>query len=420
MGSLRIKTFWLSYLVSSTAFGIYLVAFNWLTVKTYGAFGISMITIGFAIPQALLVLIGGIASDSINKQTVYRACQILYIVSCFTLFAVCANGVPSLWFLTLISFITGAIAAFSGPNKTSLISDLVDEADVTSTQQLFNFATGLGMVAGSVLASHLLSMEHFYINNDYGALPFLAYIIGMLPLLFCIPNPAPTKTNAIKGNFSSIYLKIDGAILNIKQALTYIVAHGNIRVLMRILFLILVLGTPFSYLLSIFAHDHPSMGHSSKFFSHLFAALGAGNVIGSSLGIYITKSRNKNASLFVYLACGLCASAFAAILDSTPWEIVLFIVLAGLFGTLCTNLLKDLIQSISENDMRGRVAAFTQLLTSFSSISAGLAGFLIHHLSSNAQDSYSAYESVQLTMLGTLAVVIVLALPRILKAQIRF
>lgn len=420
MGSVRLKTFWLSYLLGSIAFGIYMVAFNWLTVKTYGAFGISMITIGFAIPQTLLVLIGGIASDSINKQTVYRACQFLYIACCLPLLIVCANGVPSLWFLTLMSLIAGAIAAFSGPNKTALISDLVDEAEVTPTQQMFNFATGLGMVLGSVLASHLLSVQHFYIDNTYGALPFLAYIIGMIPLLFCIPSPPTSTVNFIKSNYSSIHSKIDGAILNIKQALTYIVTHGNIRVMMRILFLVLVLGTPFSYLLSIFAHDHPSMGHSSKFFSHLFAALGAGNVIGSLLGIYITKTSNKNASLFVYLTCGLCASAFAAMLDSTPWEIAIFIIFAGLFGTLCTNLLKDLIQSISEGDMRGRVAAFTQLLTGFSSISAGLAGFLIHHLSSNTKDSYFAYESVQMTMLGVLAVVIVLALPRILRAQIRF
>lgn len=379
-----------------------------------------MITISFAIPQTLLVLIGGIASDSINKQTVYRICQILYIFSCFVLLLVCANGVPSLWFLTLISLITGAITAFSGPNKTSLISDLVNETEVTPTQQIFNFATGLGMVAGSVLASHLLSVEHFYIDNTYGALPFLAYIIGMIPLLFCIPNPAPKITSTIKSNFSSIHLNINAAILNIKQALTYIVSHGNIRVMMRILCLVLVLGTPFSYLLSIFAHDHPIMGHSSKFFSHLFAALGAGNVIGSLLGIYITKTSNKNASLFVYLTCGFCASAFAAMLDSTPWEIGVFIVFAGLFSTLCTNLLKDLIQSISEDGMRGRIAAFTQLLTGFSSISAGLAGFLIHHLSSNSQNSYFAYESVQMTMLGALAIMIVLALPRILRIQIQF
>jgi ENTS family enterobactin (siderophore) exporter len=418
LGSLRLKAFWAAYLISSAAFGIYMVAFNWLTVKTYGAFGISMITISFAIPQTLLVLIGGITSDSINKQTLYRICQILYIACCVPLFLVCIDGAPSLWFLTAISLVTGAIAAFSGPNKTSLISDLVDESQVTSTQQMFNFATGLGMVIGSVLASHLISAEYVHIDNTHGALPFLAYIFGMIPLLFFIPGSAQTKI--IKSHLSSSSLKINEAILNIKQALTYIVSHGNIRVLMRILFLILVLGTPFSYLLSIFAHDHPSMGHSSKFFSHLFAALGAGNVIGSLLGIYIAKTNNKNASLFVYLTCGLCASAFAAMLDNTSWQIIVFIAFAGIFGTLCTNILKDLIQSISEGNMRGRVAAFTQLLTGFSSISAGFAGFLIHHLSNNLKDNYLGYEIVQMTMLGALAIVIVLALPGILRAQIRF
>lgn len=415
---MRLKAFWLTYFIASTAFGIYMVAFNWLTVKSYGAFGVSMITIGFAIPQTLLVLFGGIASDLINKQTLYRICQTLDIACCLILLAACLNGVPPLWFLTLISLITGVIAAFSGPNKTSLISDLVCEDEVTPTQQIFNFAGGLGMVIGSILASHLLSVEHFPINNTYGALPFLAYIIGMIPLLFCIPNTNQAQTTI--STPSSPTLRMKAAILNIKQTLTYIESQESIGTLMRILFLVLVLGAPFSYLLSIFAHDHPTMGHSSKFFSHLFAALGAGNVIGSLLGIYIAKTNNKNASLFVYLIVALCASAFAAMIDTAPWEVILFIVLTGIFGTLCTNLMKDLIQSLSENSLRGRVAAFTQLLTGFSSISAGLAGFLIHHLSDKPQDSYFAFEIVQMVMLGLLAVVVLLFLPKILKARIQF
>jgi len=415
---LKLKVFWLTYLFASIAFGIYMVAFSWLTVKHYGALGISLITLGFAIPQSLFVLIGGIASDKINKHILFRICQGSYIFLSLILLATCIKEAPPLWFLVAMSFATGVVAAFSGPSKTSLISALVDRSMITSTQQWFNLASGLGIVLGSTISSHLLSTHYLFNNNDDGALSFLAYAIAMTPLLFCIPKPQeaiPLASTSLEKKFH-----LQTVVLNIKEALTYLNSERSIRMLMSILLMIFLLGTPFSYLLSIFAHDHPRMGNSSQFFSHLYAALGAGNVLGSLLGIYLAKAVNKNATLFIYLILGLSCSAIISMEINTPVGIIFFIILTGICGTLSTNLLKDLIQSLCENMMRGRIAAFTQLLVGLSSMSAGLAGFLIHYLSTNPHDSYGAYEDVQSFMLGLLALLGLSYLPKVLKAKIEF
>ena len=412
----KLRLFWFADLLASIALGVYLVAFNWLTVKNYGAFGVSIVTIGYAIPQTVLVLFGGVTSDFINKQTLYRICQILYVVEGLALYIACRYELPPLWFLTLISFLGGLTVAFSSPNKTSLISDLVPASRVTSTQEFFYFASGLGWVCGSLLASQLLSMNELFISNPHGSLAFRVYIVGMIPSIFLVPKTLSTRAKSLSS--TTLVLRIENAITDIGKALNYLRETVDLMVLTRTLAIILVLGMPFTYLLSIYAHSHPTLHPSSKFFSHVYAALGVGNLLGAILGIVIAKSLLKQATLFVYFIFGLCISAIAALLLYQYWEILLTVLLAGLFTSLSTNLLKGLIQSQATDEMRGRIAGFTQLLAGFSSMSAGLAGFVIHHLSDHETKVYFAYESVQLVLLGLLAVLTLLSLPSIIKLRI--
>jgi len=415
--SFKLKLFWFANLIASISLGVYLVAFNWLVVKSYGAYGISVTTIAYAIPQTTLVLFGGLTSDSINKESLYKICQILYVAVGIVLLLACINDLPPLWFLGLVSFASGLTVAFSSPNKTSLISSLVPETQITSIQQLFFFATGLGWVLGSVLASHLLSWDELYFKNSHGVLAFLFYILGLIPSIFCVPKILNSQQVSIAGN--SLGVKFKTALSDISAALLYIRTTFDIRVLIWMLAIVLILGMPFSYLLSIYAHAHPNMHQSSKLFAHLFAALGVGNILGALLGIHITKSHMKQATLFVYIIFGLCFSAIAALLMTQYWQIVCMILLAGLFSSLCTDLLKGLIQSQTNVTMRGRIAGFTQLLAGISTMSAGLAGFVVHHLSNHETNTYSAYVSVQLVLLGLLAILTLLSLPSILKTHIR-
>ena len=411
-----LKFFWLANLISSIALGVYMVAFNWLTVKNYGALGVSMVTLGYALPQTALVLFGGLTSDFINKQTMYRICQLLYIASGLILLKVCIDGLPPLWFLALISFISGVIVAFSGPNKTAMISALVPESQVTPTQELFYFATGLGWVLGSILASHLISADDLYISNTHGALAFLFYVFGMAPSIFLAPKTLGTRASVDLG--ASLKIQINRILSDIKDEFIYLRRSENIRTLVRTLAIVLVFGTPFTTLLSIFAHDNPSANHSTKFFAHIFAALGAGSLAGALIGILFARANIKQGMLFIYFIFGLCLAGLSALIISERPFILLMIFLAGLFISLCTNLLKGLIQAESADGMRGRVAGFTQLLAGVSSLSASAAGYLIHHLSNGQSNPYSAFEYVQASMFALLALLTLANLPSVRRVRI--
>jgi DHA3 family macrolide efflux protein-like MFS transporter len=418
LASFKLKLFWSAELTSSIALGVYMVAFNLLTVKTYGPFGISITTIGYAIPQTLLVLFGGFTSDNINKQTLYRICQILFILIGLTMFFACLKGLPPLWLLFLASTLSGMIAAFCSPAKTSLISDLVSESQVTSTQEFFYLATGLGWVLGSLLFSFLHIVEIPYIQNSTEVAAFLFYIFAMLPSIFLVPKGSnPLLVSKFK---KPLLDEFRASLMGIKNSFLYLQSSSSLKILMWLLAIILILGMPFTILISIFAHDHPTLKPPEQFFSHIYTALSIGQVVGGFLGILIARPSLMRGTLFIYFIFGLCCSAVIALNTDQYWLILITVLLSSLFTTLCCNLLKGLIQSLSAENMRGRIAGLTQLMAGFSSASAGIAGFLVHYLSMDGAKDYSAYETVMQSMLMLLVVLALLTLPTMMKSRVRF
>ncbi len=418
LASFKLKLFWSAELISSIALGVYMVAFNLLTVKTYGHLGISMITIGYAIPQTLLVLFGGFTSDTLNKQTLYRICQILFILVGLMLFFACLEGSPPLWLLFLASTLSGMIVAFCAPTKISLISSLVSESRVTSTQEFFYLATGLGWVLGSLLFSFLHIVEIPYIHNSTETTAFLFYVFAMLPSIFLVPKGSnPLQVSKFK---KPLLDEFKASLMGIKDSFLYLQSSSSIKILMWLLAIILILGMPFTILISIFAHYHPTLKPPEQFFSHIYAALSIGQVVGGLLGILIARPSLMRSTLFIYFIFGLCCSAVIALITDQYWLILITVFLSSLFTSVGCNLLKGLIQSLSTENMRGRIAGLTQLMAGFSSASAGIAGLIVHHLSKNGASDYSAYESVMLGMLILLGILALLTLPTIIKSRITF
>ena len=395
-----------------------MVAFSWLTVKNYGALGVSMVTFGYAGPQIVLVLFGGLASDKVNKQTLFRVCQLLFFIGGIVLTLASINAAPPLWLLVSLSVANGSIVAFSSPAQTSLLSTVAQPSDITKIQQIFYLASGLGWIFGPIIAGHILPIQNFIISNSHGALAFLIYTIFLLPVIFFAPKiPAALINQSQAVSTKSRVLLV---FLDIRKSLLYLRTTTNIRTLMRTLAMLLVFGGSFVALLSIYAHDHPSNHHSSQIFSRLYAAIGVGHLLGSLLGIYFAEYSKQKVSFIVYLIFGLCLAAVIALVASKYWEIALSIILIGLFSNVCTNLLKGLIQSQSESDMRGRIAGFTQLLTGLSSLFAGGAGYVIHHLSNGgSMNPYTAFEYVQIAMFGLLSLLTLANLPSIRRVSFR-
>ena len=413
LNNVKFKQFWLAVAISNIALSIYVIAFSWLTVKHYGALGIAMTAFGYAIPNIMLVRFGGLVSDRFNKRMLYIIYLTLYILSGLILSVACVIETPSLWFLVGISVITGVISAFSAPTHKSIISGLVDASQIAATQQLFDLAVSLGFVIGPMLSSSILSLQDIYISNTNGAYAFLIYTCGMIPLILSIPkiSLAPNLQDQIQAQTPTL----KNGIKNIIDGFLYLYSDTRLKILMWLLSIVLIFGMPFTSLLSVFAHDHKTMLHTATFFSEISMCLGIGNLLGSLAGIGFTKIFKKTGVLFLLLIFGLCLSVVVAIEQANLLGIMLSIIFFGFFGTLIVNLLTDLIQSLTIETMRGRIAAFYQSAQGLQVMSAGLAGLIIHLLSQSNYPSYRAYELVELTMIALLVILALLSTRTIMK-----
>jgi len=399
--NIKIKLFWASYLCNATAFGMNIVAFYWLVVKNYGVLGFALTSTGYGIAQLTFIILGGVATDRFNKQRLLQLCQALFIFAAIPFTIICAIKTPTLWFLVLISILSGLIAAFYSPSKYTFVARLGKVHEVNQMEQIFSFAGSLGIVLGSLLASVILPIDSFIISNNQGALAFAIYICGMIPMLFLIPkeinslNPVD-QIQKTKFTPTNIYLQF-------KNAFDYIRSIKKIRFLIIILLCVLILGTSFAQNITIFAHTKPIFLHSSKLFSHVFAALGTGTFLGALLGVFIAESNKKNPSIFVYLIFGLCISAIIALLTSNFWVAIISVIFVGLFSTLCINLLMGVIESLSHRDMGGRVSSFMGLLIGLCNVTAGMLGLVIHWLSKLMNGEYEALMSIEIVLFSMLA-----------------
>ena len=208
---------------------------------------------------------------------------------------------------------------------------------------------------------------------------------------------------------------LKNGIKNIIDGFLYLYSDTRLKILMWLLSIVLIFGMPFTSLLSVFAHDHKTMLHTATFFSEISMCLGIGNLLGSLAGIGFTKIFKKTGVLFLLLIFGLCLSVVVAIEQANLLGIMLSIIFFGFFGTLIVNLLTDLIQSLTIETMRGRIAAFYQSAQGLQVMSAGLAGLIIHLLSQSNYPSYRAYELVELTMIALLVILALLSTRTIMK-----
>jgi MFS family permease len=413
--NIKLKLFWMSCLCDGTAVGMFNVAFYWLAVKNYGVFGFALTSLGYAIANLTFILLGGIATDRFNKQRLLQLSQVLFITVAIPLTIICAIKTPTLWFLVLISILNGFIAAFNSPSRYTIYAGLGKVLEVNQMEQIFGFAGSLGAVIGSLLASVILPIDSFIISNHEGSLAFALYIFGMIPMIFLIPKEIISlkpfdQIQKARSTPMNIYLQF-------KNAFNYINSIKKIQFLIIILFCVLILGQSFTQNIAIFAHTKPVFLDSSKLFSHVFAALGAGTFFGALIGIFLAESNLKNPTMFVYMIFLLCISAIISLLTSHYWVAIFAIMFVGLFATLCINLLMGVIQSLSREDMGGRVSSFTGLFVSLCNVTAGMLGLLIYWLAKYMNGEYEALMSIEMALFGMLATLAIFFFIAIKKAQ---
>jgi len=337
------------------------VAMSWLVYhRTNSAFLLGLVGFSGQIPSFLLAPFAGVFVDRWNRHRVLILTQSLAMIQAFLLSALDLTGKMAIGHIIVLSLSLGLVNSLDMPTRQAFVIDMVENSEdlgnaIALNSLLFNGARLLGPSIGGILISLVGEGICFLLNG----LSFLAVIIALLAMKMKEPAIRIQPSHIFKG---------------LKEGFRYTFGFPPIRALLLLLGLVSMAGVPFTVLMPIFAKNILRGGPHTLGF--LMGSSGVGALIGA---IYLASRKNVlGLGRLVMIALsvfGIGLITFA--LSRVPALSVILLVFVG-FGMMVHMASSNtIIQTIVEEDKRGRVMSFyTMALMGIGPFGSLLAGIL--------------------------------------------
>lgn len=321
------------------------IAMPWLVYSlTDSVFLLGVVSFAGQIPTFLLAPIAGVYTDKFNKYKVLLITQLISLVQALVLAILTLAGVIQVWHIVTLSVILGCVNAFDVPSRHSFVIEMVEKKEhlgnaIALNSMMFNGARIIGpSIAGLILASAGEGIC-FLINA-------VSYIFVVTSLLMMRVRKVESKP--VKGN----------VLAEMKEGFRYVFGFAPIKHLLLLLTVVSLLGSSYQVLMPVFASE--VLGGGSGIYGFLMAASG----VGALAGAVFLASRETVIKLgrIIPAACAMFGACIA-ILSFTRFvpASLLLMVMAGLGLMLHTASSNTILQTITDDDKRGRVMSFYTL-----------------------------------------------------------
>ncbi|AWM76873.1 MFS transporter [Phenylobacterium parvum] len=348
MGRPDYLRFWLSRVASTLGVQIQSVALGWQVYAVaretmsvaQSAFFVGMIGLAAFIPVFLLALPAGEAADRYDRKTILRLCYAGEILTALALVAASTLGFATLPFLLAVAVAFGASRAFMGPAGTALGPMLVPRSLLPRAIALNSLAWQGASIVGPALGGLLVALS-----------PAVSYAGAAGLYLFAL-----ACIQGIRGN-TRPEVNPGSRWALMKEGLAYVwtnkIVFGAIS-----LDLVAVLLGGATALLPVFARDVLHVGPEG------FGLLRAGPAIGATLvAVYLARHpirRRAGPVMFAGVAVFGLATIVFGLSTSLPLSVFALAVLGGA-DMLSVYVRQTLVQIVTPDAMRGRVAAVSSL-----------------------------------------------------------
>lgn len=319
------------------------IATSWLVYRLTGS-ALLLGVVGFAgqIPSFLLAPFAGVLVDRWNRHHLLVATQVLSLLQSLALAILTFTGVINIWHVILLSVFQGLINAFDMPGRQAFVVEMVERREdlanaIALNSSMVNAARLLGPSIGGVIIAAVGESWCFMID----AISYVAVIISLL-----LMKITPRMTERIK----------EAKMLRqLNEGWEYATRFAPIRNVLLLLALVSLVGMPYTVLMPVFANDILKGGPNTL--GLLMAASGVGALAGAML----LAARKSVLGLGKYIP--LTAGAFGAGLiafsfSRALWLSLVLMIVTGLGFMVQMAASNTVLQTIVEEDKRGRVMSF--------------------------------------------------------------
>lgn len=343
MAHANYRRYWFGQLGSVVGSWMQSVALPWLVLQLGG----SPLQLGLVMafmfgPSMFLAPLGGVLADRVDKRRTLIAVNSVAMLQASALFVLAVTGVVEIWHIYLLALVAGFVNAVEWPVRQAFIAELVPREDLVNAIALSSTSFNLSRVIGPAVAGVTIAVFGVAINFGINAISYVSVISSMLfidpKLLHSVPRP---------DRFPSVRQSLG-------EGMRYARATPSVLWPLVMLGGVTGLAMNFQTLLPVFTRS--ALGMDAGGYGAIFAAMGAGSLIGS-LALAFATSQRPMFRLIIGGGAFFLVLAFALGFVRSPLLAFPLVVGIGLGSMLMVNTINVTVQNSVPDALRGRVMA---------------------------------------------------------------
>lgn len=341
------------------------MAQGWLVYRLSASpFLLGLVAFAGQIPAVVLGPFGGVLADRLSRYRICLYTQILFMIQALLLGALTSHGLVTVWHVFVLALVAGILQTFEMPARQAFLQEIVGKEDLASAIALNSALVNAARILGPALAGLLVAKFGEGICFSVNGICYLAIIGGFLAMKV----PPPTPVHGTAASISSF----------IREGMRYAFQTPPIRLLLLLIGLLSLLGTPYTVLMPVFAKDILHGGPDAM--GLLLGSAGMGAVVGV---LFLARQRDNEkmgrfiAFALIRLGIGLMLFSFSRNL----WLSMLLLPLVGSGFMVPMSAANTLLQTITPDRLRGRVMSlFLMMFMGAPPIGSLLSGILAPHI----------------------------------------
>lgn len=316
-------------------------AMAWLVYRLTGsAWWLGIISFASKIPAFIVSPLTGVLSDRWNQHRALIITQVLAMLQALALAALALLGLIQIWQLIVLGIVLGVVSAFDMTIRQAFLLQMVTQReDLANAIALNSSMVNATRLIGPSLAGVLIGLTNEGICFLLNGISYIAVIIALL-LMRVAPQPRRVHPPLLRG---------------LLEGFRYSFGFAPIRAVLLLLGTVGLVGLPYTVLLPVVVVDTLHGGPGTL--GVLSAASGVGALAGA---LYMTARKTVlGLGLRIAIMPALFGAALMVFAYSRSLELALPMLLMMGFAMMVHMAASNtLLQTISDEDKRGRVMSF--------------------------------------------------------------
>ena len=357
------RIYWFGQIGSLVGAWMQSVAQPWLVLELGGSpLQLGTVLALMFLPSMFLAPIGGVLADRVDKRRVLMIVNVVAMLQASLLFGLAGTGVVEIWHVYVLALVAGFVNAVEMPVRQAFAAELVPPDDLVNAIALNSTSFNLSRVIGPAVAGVTIAVFGVALNFGINAISYLSVLVGLWML-----DGSALRRIERPDRFPSIRASL-------VEGVRYAIATPTVLWPLVLLGGMATFAMNFQTLLPLFTRD--ALALDSSGYGALFAAMGAGSLVGSLI-LAFTTSRRPMLALILGGGAVFLLLELALGFVRTPLAAFPLVAGIGLASMLMVNTINVTIQNSVPDALRGRVMSlYVMVFAGTAPIGGLLAGAL--------------------------------------------